>query len=56
MPESDEHLKAEILKSGYIVNDKLYVVSEKTKRELNKIICEIANTGATIIYYNLHIH
>ena len=51
LPEEDEILKASILSSGTLIDDKVYYKSDDMLRELQRIIDDVFSSGAGVIYY-----
>lgn len=51
LPDDDEDLKASILASGTIIDDKLYCKSDDIPQELQQIVDSIFATGTSVIYY-----
>lgn len=52
LPEADETLKASILSSGTVIDDKVYCKSEDMLQGLQRIIDDIFFDGASVIYYD----
>lgn len=51
LPEEDEALKASILSSGTVIDDKVYCKSDDMLQELQRIVDDILSSGAVVIYY-----
>ena len=51
LPEEDEALKASILSSGTVIDDKVYCKSDDMLQELQRIVDGIFSSGAGVIYY-----
>lgn len=51
LPEEDEALKASILSSGIVIDDKVYCKSDDMLQELQRIVDDILSSGAVVIYY-----
>lgn len=51
LPEEDEALKASILSSGIVIDDKVYCKSEDIPQELQRIVDDVFSSGAGVIYY-----
>ena len=51
LPEDDDALKAVILASGTVIDDKVYCKSDDMLQELQKMIDNIFASGAGVIYY-----
>lgn len=51
LPEEDEALKASILSSGTVIDDKVYCKSDDMLQELQLIVDDILSSGAVVIYY-----
>ncbi|MDO4575343.1 MAG: hypothetical protein Q4D98_09040 [Planctomycetia bacterium] len=51
LPEDDEELKAFILSSGIIIDDKVYCKSDDMLQELQCIVDDIFSSGTGVIYY-----
>ena len=51
LPEEDEALKASILSSGTVIDDKVYYKSDDMLQELQRIVDDILSSGAVVIYY-----
>lgn len=51
LPEEDEALKASILSSGTVIDDKVYCKSDDMLQELQRIVDDILFSGAVVIYY-----
>lgn len=51
LPEEDEALKASILSSGTVINDKVYCKSDNMLQELQRIVDDIFSSGAGVVYY-----
>lgn len=52
LPEEDEALKASILSSGTVIDDKVYCKSDDMLQELQRIVDGIFSSGAGVIYYD----
>lgn len=51
LPEGDEVLKAAILSSGTVIDDKVYCKSDDMLQELQRIVDDVFSSGAGVIYY-----
>lgn len=51
LPEEDEVLKASILSSGTVIDDKVYCKSDDMLQELQRIVDDVFSSGAGVIYY-----
>lgn len=51
LPEEDEALKASILSSGTVIDDKVYCKNDDMLQELQRIVDDILSSGAVVIYY-----
>ena len=51
LPEEDEALKASILSSGTVIDDKVYCKSDDMLQEPQRIVDDILSSGAVVIYY-----
>ncbi|MEG1384315.1 MAG: hypothetical protein RSD08_03355 [Oscillospiraceae bacterium] len=51
LPEEDETLKAFILSSGDVIEDKVYCKSDDMLQELQRIVDDAFSSGADVIYY-----
>lgn len=51
LPEEDEALKASILSSGTVIDDKVYCKSDDMLQELQHIVGDVFSSGAGVIYY-----
>jgi len=51
LPEEDESLKAAILSSGTVIDDKVYAKSDDMLQELRRMVSDIFASGAGVIYY-----
>lgn len=51
LSEEDEALKASILSSGTVIDDKVYCKSDNMLQELQCIVDDVFSSGAGVIYY-----
>lgn len=51
LPEEDEALKASILSSGTVIDDKVYCKGDDMPQELQRIVNDVFSSGAGVIYY-----
>lgn len=51
LPENDEQLRASIISSGTVIDDKVFCKSEDLPEELRNLVDEVFATGAETIYY-----
>lgn len=51
LPEEDEALKAAILSSGIVINDKVYCKHDDMLKELQRIVEDVFSSGTGVIYY-----
>lgn len=51
LPEDDEALKASILSSGTVIDEKVYCKSDDMLQELQRIVDDILSSGAVVVYY-----
>lgn len=51
LPEDDEALKASILSSGTVIDDKVYCKNDNMLQELQCIVDDVFSSGAGVIYY-----
>lgn len=51
LPEKDEVLKASILSSGTVIDDRVYCKNDDMQQELQLIVGNIFSSGANVIYY-----
>ncbi len=51
LPEEDEALRASILSSGTVIDDKVYCKSDNMLQELQRIVDDVFSSGAGVIYY-----
>lgn len=51
IPEEDEALKASILSSGTVIDDKVYCKSDDMLQELQRIVDGIFSSGTGVVYY-----
>jgi hypothetical protein len=51
LPEEDDVLKASILSSGTVIDDKIYCKNADMPQELRHIVDDIFSSGAGVIYY-----
>ena len=52
LPEDDELLKAAILSSGTVIDDKVYCKNNDMPHELQCIVDDVFSSGAAVIYYD----
>lgn len=52
LPEDDELLKAAILSSGTVIDDKVYCKNNDMPQELQCIVDDVFSSGAAVIYYD----
>lgn len=52
LPEDDELLKAAILSSGTVIDDKVYCKNDDMPQELQCIVDDVFSSGAAVIYYD----
>ena len=51
LPEDDELLKAAILSSGTVIDNKVYCKNDDMSQELQRIVDNVFSSGAGVIYY-----
>ena len=56
IPDNDELLKAAILASGTLIDDKVYCKNDNLPDELRTLVASVFDTGTEVIYYECLFH